>query len=387
MIEALLFDMDGVLADSEDVSITIGRMYFSTLGKNLERKDFEPHLGCGERTFFEGVANDIGIKNFSYLDASRFFKEHYQEMISKINISLPGAHRIIENAKKAGMKVAIASSAPKWKVYENIKAIGIDQSLLDLVVTGEDIVRNKPYGDIYQLCLIKFGLCPDQVVVFEDSIGGIKAAKNAKATVVSLTTTIDSESAFSSGADAVISDLSAFPDFSSKEDFTRKLDEICTPSSDCILYGANFIAPQKRKVSDSILEKNAIDAAWKAWDNSYSPYSKFKVGAAIVSARTGRIYSGTNVENSSYGGTICAERSAVLSAISAEAVVGIDLLVIVSDDDPPAPPCAICRQFLSEFSRPDTKVVLQSKNGIRVEYKFSDLLPYPFIMPAMRKQR
>ena len=77
----------------------------------------------------------------------------------------------------------------------------------------------------------------------------------------------------------------------------------------------------------------------------------------------------------------------MLSAISAEAVVGIDLLVIVSDDDPPAPPCAICRQFLSEFSRPDTKVVLQSKNGIRVEYKFSDLLPYPFIMPAMRKQR
>ena len=90
MIRAILFDMDGVLADTEDVSITIGAMYFASIGKKAIKKDFEPHLGCGEREFFEGTAKDLGIKDFSYHDASVFFKSHYFDMLAKVDVALPG---------------------------------------------------------------------------------------------------------------------------------------------------------------------------------------------------------------------------------------------------------------------------------------------------------
>ena len=385
MIKAILFDMDGVLADTEDVSITIGKMYFETLGKRAERKHFDPHLGCGEEEFFVGTAKELGLKDFSYSEASLFFKEHYPEMLAKVAVALPGGKRLIDMAYRAGLKVAIASSAPKWKVYENIRAVGIDEEKLSLVVTGGDIVRNKPFGDIYNLCLIKLGLSPDEAIVFEDTAGGIKAGKAAGCRAISLTTTIDSETAFNSGADGVISDLSCFSEFDTIEEFENELDVFCGFSPDSVVYGANYIAPLKKKMPYELVKKNAIDLAWKAWANAYAPYSKFKVGASVVSASTGRIYNGCNVENSSYGATICAERNAILSAVAAEGKIGIDLIVIVSDDDPPAPPCAMCRQVMSEFSSPDTKIVLASKNGVELEYSFKDLLPYPFIMPSMRK--
>lgn len=385
MIKAILFDMDGVLADTEDVSITIGREYFKTLGKRAERKHFDPHLGCGEVEFFVGTAKELGLDDFSYQDASAYFKAHYKEMIEKIDIALPGGKRLVDMAYDAGIRIAIASSAPKCKVYDNIKAIGIDSEKLSLVVTGEDIVRNKPFGDIYKLCLIKLGLEADEAVVFEDTEGGIKAGKDSGCRTISLTTTIDSERAFESGADGVISDLSCISSFVSADEFEKEIDAFCGISPDSVVYGANYIAPRKNKMDYDLLKRNAIDSAWKAWNNAYAPYSHFKVGAAVVSAATGRIYNGCNVENSSYGATICAERNAILSAVAAEGKIGIDLIVIVSDDDPPAPPCAMCRQVMSEFSSPDTKVVLVSKKGVEYEYSFKELLPYPFIMPTMRK--
>lgn len=385
MIKALLFDMDGVLIDSESWSADIGIEYFESIGIKVSKKDFAHHLGCGEKAFFDGVAKDFNAAGYSYPKASSFFKNLYKERIKNREVALPGGKALINRAKGIGLKVAVASSAPEWKVWENIAAIGLDKKELDLVITESDVVRNKPFGDIYKLCMIKLGIAENEAVVFEDTTGGIKAGKAAGATVIALSTTIDSESAFSSGADGVISDLSAFPCFDDYQSFDRELNAICGISKDSIVYGANYIPQRKNRISPELTRKSAIDAAWKAWENAYAPYSKFKVGAALVSARTGRIYNGANVENSSYGGTICAERSAIVSAIASEGTIGIELLVIVSDDDPPAPPCAICRQFISEFASPDSTILLISKSGVKKEYKFSELLPYPFIMPAMRK--
>ena len=134
----------------------------------------------------------------------------------------------------------------------------------------------------------------------------------------------------------------------------------------------------------SFILEHAIESAKRAQNCAYAPYSGYKIGAAILSSASGRIYSGCNVENSSYGATICAERNAIFSAVAAEGAIGIDLLVVASDDDPPAPPCAACLQVIAEFAKPDTRVVLVSKNDRR-EYLFSDLLPHPFIFPSMRK--
>ncbi|MBQ0070791.1 MAG: HAD family phosphatase [Spirochaetales bacterium] len=223
MIKAFLFDMDGVLVDSEDISVEVGIDFFRTLGRNLEPSDFLPHLGMGEFRFYDGPAKDHGIA-YSYEEASRYFFEHYEEkLLRKGNFILPGAREIFRFAKKAGILTAVASSAPKWKVETHIKALGLDSTLLDLAVSGSDIKRNKPYGDIYQFCLDRFGIQGDEAIVFEDAVGGIQAGKNAGCRVVALSTTLDQDTLEKTEADRILKDLSEFPSFSSRFEFDELL--------------------------------------------------------------------------------------------------------------------------------------------------------------------
>ncbi|MBR1918378.1 MAG: cytidine deaminase [Spirochaetales bacterium] len=126
------------------------------------------------------------------------------------------------------------------------------------------------------------------------------------------------------------------------------------------------------------VEGQLLEAARRARLNSYSPYSHFSVGASLVSKESGRIYAGTNVENISYGATICAERGAVMNAVSEEGRFTIGCLCVVSDSDPPALPCALCLQVLSEFCKSDTPILLSDLEGNVERFTFGELLPHPF---------
>lgn len=381
MINLVVFDMDGVLIDSEDLSISIGIKFFQKMGRSLEKKDFLPHFGTGEYDFFSGPAKDNGI-SFDMSQASSFFKSQYKKEIKKKSLALDGAFSFIERVKRAGLKIAIASSAKKWKVEENLRNIGFEPSFFDAVITEEDIKRNKPYSDIYLLALIKCAESCENAVVFEDARGGIRAAKSAGIRTVSLTTTIGKKDAEDEGADAIINNLADLPDFSTAEELESFL---FSSDAEEVLYGVNYIKPLERNYSQSVLDKMAFEKARKARENAYAPYSGYKVGAALISAASGRIYSGCNVENSSYGAAICAERNAVTTALAEEGKLGIDTLIVVSSDNPPAPPCAICLQVLAEFSKSDTRVILSDTEGNKEVYLFKDLLPKPFIFPTMRK--
>lgn len=121
-----------------------------------------------------------------------------------------------------------------------------------------------------------------------------------------------------------------------------------------------------------------LKAASKAREHAYAPYSGFKVGAAVVSAATGKVYAGCNVENASYGATICAERGAVLQMVAAEGKAGISEILVVTDANPPAVPCALCLQVLSEFCSPETPVKVASLCGEVRNLAFGELLPHPF---------
>lgn len=110
--------------------------------------------------------------------------------------------------------------------------------------------------------------------------------------------------------------------------------------------------------------------------NAYAPYSKFQVGAVLIDDR-GRSHGGCNVENASYGATICAERTAVLRAV-ADGATSIRHVVVVTDMNPPAPPCALCLQVLSEFSNDATRIWIADLRGVSEVLKISDLLPRHF---------
>ena len=127
----------------------------------------------------------------------------------------------------------------------------------------------------------------------------------------------------------------------------------------------------------TVLER-AVQVASGARKNSWSPYSKFAVGAALKVRGHDALVPGCNVENASFGGTICAERSAVVAAISQHGKVEFDFLVVVTDTDPPAMPCAFCRGVLSEFCGPELVIHLANPDGIKKSVTLGELLPYPF---------
>ncbi|HUR94180.1 MAG TPA: cytidine deaminase [Gemmatimonadales bacterium] len=117
-----------------------------------------------------------------------------------------------------------------------------------------------------------------------------------------------------------------------------------------------------------------LDQARAAQQRAYAPYSRFHVGCAIE-AEDGRVFVGCNVENASYGLTICAERAAVCAAVAAGARA-FRRAVVVSDADPPAAPCGACRQVLSEFGR-ELEVDGVGPSGA-VHWTIGELLPAAF---------
>lgn len=122
-----------------------------------------------------------------------------------------------------------------------------------------------------------------------------------------------------------------------------------------------------------------LDQASLAALHSYSPYSGFRVGAALR-LTNGAVVTGTNVENVSYGLTICAERSALVAAVSQFGpAIRIEAVAVANLNAAPSPPCGACRQMLSEFILPDAPVVFPAAGGVRT-MPFSEILPLAFEM-------
>lgn len=127
------------------------------------------------------------------------------------------------------------------------------------------------------------------------------------------------------------------------------------------------------------LVEKAIDARQKA----YVPYSKFKVGAAVLSGDD-QLFLGCNIENASYGLTNCAERTAIFKAVS-EGEKGIKAIAIVGDTDGPISPCGACRQVIAEFAEENTKIILSNLKGETAETSIKELLPGFFSSKDLNK--
>ncbi len=128
-----------------------------------------------------------------------------------------------------------------------------------------------------------------------------------------------------------------------------------------------------------VAEQALLDAAWSARAHSFSPYSRFAVGAALV-GESGRVWTGCNVESASYSLTCCAERVAIFKGVS-EGERRFLAVAIVAEAEPVAMPCGACRQLLAEFA-PDATVVSASRGGA-VHSTVAALLPYPFDPTAL----
>lgn len=125
-------------------------------------------------------------------------------------------------------------------------------------------------------------------------------------------------------------------------------------------------------------KEQLIEEAWKARERAYAPYSKFKVGAALLGA-DGNIYHGGNIENVSYGGTVCAERTAIFGMVNA-GCLKFKALAVVGGQDEEGAPCCMCRQVLTEFCEDlDVMIYGSGPAGKIWGHTLRQIAPYPFM--------
>lgn len=130
--------------------------------------------------------------------------------------------------------------------------------------------------------------------------------------------------------------------------------------------------------------KRLVSIARKARKNSYSPYSKFRVGAALLTD-DGRVVTGCNIENSSFGLTICAERTAIFKAVS-DGCTRFKAIAIATDENEFVAPCGACRQVIMDLAG-DIDFIMSTRRGALKVRKLSELLPYPFGPENLRKRK
>jgi HAD superfamily hydrolase (TIGR01509 family) len=190
MIKGVLFDMDGVLVDSEPFICKAAIMMFSELGIKALPEDFHPFTGMGENRYIGGVAEKRGVKvDIEQVKARTY--EIYESIVRGKLIPLPGALEFISKCRKKRLKLALATSADKVKMEVNLKEIGLSRNAFHSVITGLDVENKKPSPDIYIKAAKSLGLEPQECLVVEDAMSGIKAGKSAGCRCLAVTSSFD----------------------------------------------------------------------------------------------------------------------------------------------------------------------------------------------------
>ncbi len=208
MLKGVLFDMDGVLLDSEELTSIAAVQYFAGKGYKVKPEDFIPFYGTGEENYFGGVAKKHGIPFDVHTEKNKVY-DLFAEMAKDKLKPLPGVPEFIEKVKKMNLKTAVATSASRYKLKINLNLIGLSESSFDTVVTGEDISKNKPNPEIFITAAANIGLKPLECLVVEDAPGGVEAAKSAGCKCLALMTSFSEKEL--GKADWTAKDLSTYP--------------------------------------------------------------------------------------------------------------------------------------------------------------------------------
>ena len=191
-IRAVIFDMDGVLTDSEPLINAAAIAMFQELGLKVLPDDFLPFVGTGEDRYLGGVAEKYGFP-VDLPSAKKRTYEIYLELVPSRLKAFPGAQELVGDCRRAGLSTAVASSADSIKVVANLSQIGLPRESWDAVVAAEDVGPKKPAPDIFLVAAKKMSLDPTACVVLEDAINGIQAAKAAMMRCVAVAQTFPPE--------------------------------------------------------------------------------------------------------------------------------------------------------------------------------------------------
>ncbi|MBS3176068.1 HAD family phosphatase [Candidatus Woesearchaeota archaeon] len=230
MIKAVIFDVDGVLYDSEGVAFESTRRIFLEKGIHLRKKEMLPFLGSGAEAYVRGGMKLHGV----HLDVKKALekkKEHYLSLLKKIKI-FPGVHELlnklknkknynkmikktklrkidteIKKVKLKKIKLAIATSGTPEKLFPTLRHVHIDKKIFDVIVTGNQVKTHKPHPGIYLKTAELLKVKPAECVVIEDSANGVMSAKRAGMICIAVTNSLPRKKLLHAGADKIVKNL------------------------------------------------------------------------------------------------------------------------------------------------------------------------------------
>ncbi len=188
---AILFDMDGVLIESEALMRETAIHALADHGVTAQHADFLEFTGMGEDRFIGGVAEKHGLVYTPQIKELAY--DYYAQLVKERAHVPPGVGEMLRSLYRDGITLAICSAADLRKVRYNLQAIGVSQDIFAALVTGSDVTRKKPFPDIYLEGARRLGMEPRDCLVVEDAISGIRAAHAAGMDVAAVTTTFSAE--------------------------------------------------------------------------------------------------------------------------------------------------------------------------------------------------
>lgn len=175
--KAILFDMDGVLIESEWLMRDTGIQSLAEHGVQAKHEDFLEFTGMGEDRFIGGVAEKYGLKYEKFMK-ERAYDYFGQRVMEETDVP-DGVKEMLETLHSRGIKMAVCSAADRRKVMYNLMAIGVDESIFETIITGSEVEKKKPDPEIYLKGAAAVGEAPKDCLVVEDAISGVQAARSA----------------------------------------------------------------------------------------------------------------------------------------------------------------------------------------------------------------
>ena len=211
IIRGVIFDMDGVLVDSEEYICEAATRMFAEHGLDVKPEDFKPFVGAGENRYIGGVAEKHGFPIDVERDKARTY-EIYAEIAHGSLEPLAGVHDFLGRCRARGLGLAVATSADRVKMEVNLREIGLDPAEFDALVNGLDVERKKPDPEIFLLAAGRLELPASECLVVEDAENGARAGKAAGSRVLGISTSFTPEELTAAGADWTAPDLARAPD-------------------------------------------------------------------------------------------------------------------------------------------------------------------------------
>ena len=208
-LKAVIFDMDGVLVDTEELIYLAAKEMFNEHGIQVTREDFKPFIGTGEDNYLGGVARKYDFPINIKRDKQRTYEIYSRIAPEKIKL-LPGVTSFIDKCKRKNLKLAVATSADEIKMKINLSATGLNENTFDATVNGLEVIHKKPDSEIYLKAAEKLNLSPSDCLVVEDAVQGIEAAKAAGMKCLAVTNSFAENDLRK--ADWIVHNLNSVPD-------------------------------------------------------------------------------------------------------------------------------------------------------------------------------